>query len=305
MDTNPLPAAPVASPFIAALPRISLLRYASATLALVVVLVGSVSYASESSLPDDALYAVKLHINENVVYSSRALFPPLRAEMQTELLARRLQEAEALVVEHAFNGDVADDLQKRITAHITDVRSRIAQAHERDHLEEAYEHSSALYHVLEAHSNILDILTENQPDTVEAVHELIGSLEVVEYETKQDYDLFEEETLVTQRTDPAAYLDTLRADYEHGHQKLVEALAELEGVEHHFIDVARSHVADAEAARAVARAYYEAERYTEAFEAFHEAIQHTKRAVIFIESYRALEKFTDAPARIVAVAHHQ
>lgn len=87
------------------LPTRSLHTYASTyvyyvryvALALIVALLSSstASYAAEGALPGDTLYVVKIHINENV---RRALAhtPEARAEVESELAARRLDEAHEL-----------------------------------------------------------------------------------------------------------------------------------------------------------------------------------------------------------------
>lgn len=103
-------------------------RMISAILFAMFVLSGGVSYAAEGSLPGDALYPVKININEEV-RSSLAIGARADAEFARKQLERRAGEAETLEKENRLSGEEKASLILSTEAHLrasalADVRMR-------------------------------------------------------------------------------------------------------------------------------------------------------------------------------------
>lgn len=74
------------------------MKFVPSALAMVLVIGVGTSYAAEGALPGDALYAIKLNVNESVK-GAFAVSDESQASWHTEKIERRLVEAEALVAE--------------------------------------------------------------------------------------------------------------------------------------------------------------------------------------------------------------
>ena len=109
MALNPVPAA---STFIATRSEWSWSLYlgrAGAFAALVLVLGGGVSYAAESAVPGDFLYAIKRSLNEPV-QGALAVSTRAQASWSAELTTRRLGEAEKLASRGELDAELAAQL---------------------------------------------------------------------------------------------------------------------------------------------------------------------------------------------------
>jgi|GEM_PF-951268 len=92
---------------------IQLPNYRMAIILMIALLLGGgTSYAAESALPGDALYGVKVNLNENV-RSALAVSPKAEATLQTELATRRLEEAEELAEKGKLTSALRSDIVKR------------------------------------------------------------------------------------------------------------------------------------------------------------------------------------------------
>lgn len=113
---NPLKTGPIMSPFASFFN----IRNAYAFVAtLLIVATGTVVQAAESSLPGDALYAVKVKVNEPI-RGALSFSASSKAEWETKKLERRLEEAEKLVLEGRFDGEALAEMEKRIDRHFED-----------------------------------------------------------------------------------------------------------------------------------------------------------------------------------------
>ena len=90
----------------------SFARWHPAALALVLVLTVGVgtSYAAEGALPGDALYPVKINLNEPVL-GALATSNQAKADWNAARAVRRLEEAESLAAEGRLTADVQSDLE--------------------------------------------------------------------------------------------------------------------------------------------------------------------------------------------------
>ena len=83
---------------------------------LAVALSGGVSLVAESSVPGDALYGVKTHVNENIrsVVTTTA---EADAQWEADLAERRLKEIETLSLRGELTSEVAAELGAAFSSH--------------------------------------------------------------------------------------------------------------------------------------------------------------------------------------------
>jgi hypothetical protein len=102
---------------------------------LAVMVGGGTSFAAQDAVPGDFLYAIKTEVNEPV-RSALAVGANAEADLQADIIAERIEEAEVLKAEGRFDGEVAAQLAANIQTHVAkaakanqnsdaDVRSRI------------------------------------------------------------------------------------------------------------------------------------------------------------------------------------
>jgi hypothetical protein len=123
-------------------------------LALVLAVSGGTAFAAEGSLPGDALYPVKVGINEQV-RAGLAFSAEAKAEVQADLAERRLSEAERLAARGSLSEEHLARLEHRFEAHAERVRARIQQFEDSDRAEAASNVSARLEASLRAHEQIL------------------------------------------------------------------------------------------------------------------------------------------------------
>src|SRR3989344_3681106 len=87
-----------------------------ASAAVLIVLVGGgTSYAAESALPGDSLYAVKIGINEKIA-STLAVSPEAHVHFAAQLADRRLQEAERLAADGRLSSREGVEVESNLNA---------------------------------------------------------------------------------------------------------------------------------------------------------------------------------------------
>lgn len=113
MAFKPLPVTPASRVYTYTHSR--LVRFAALTLIVALGSTSTASYAAEGALPGDTLYPVKVHVNENV-RRALAQTPVARAAVETELAARRLDEAHELAKQKrltpALRAELEDDFDE-------------------------------------------------------------------------------------------------------------------------------------------------------------------------------------------------
>lgn len=136
----------------------------SMILGLIIALVmgGSVSYASESTLPGDTLYPIKVYVNENV-REALAFSAQAKAQLAVDLANRRLEEAGKLAVK----GDMNTQLEQTVNAHveqqIKDAQEKVMELKAKD-ATVATEVGVDLGSVLSAHSIVLQKAQEQKQE---------------------------------------------------------------------------------------------------------------------------------------------
>src|SRR3989344_2555721 len=130
MHFNPLPE-PVTTYTITRDWIIYLHRPLAAALVLVLVSGTGISYAAESALPGDVLYAVKTKVNEPVKVA-RATNAEAKAEAQMELAERRIEEATTLAAEGRLDEATQESLAVAFEAHSDAVTKEIEKVEVED-----------------------------------------------------------------------------------------------------------------------------------------------------------------------------
>jgi hypothetical protein len=110
-------AAPIRSPFASVFFPMRIYAGLAAVL-LIIVSLGGTAYASESSLPGDLLYSVKIGVTEPI---QTALVPSERgkAAWNAILAERRLEEAAELAAQNRLTPAAQSELAANFTAHVT------------------------------------------------------------------------------------------------------------------------------------------------------------------------------------------
>lgn len=144
--------------------RTTLMRRGALAFGIGVLVVGSVSYAAEGSLPGDLLYPVKINVTEQVVtWATRS--PRRQAIWHTQLVERRLEEVERLASRGFLDNIKAAEVEARIETETNNVASHIDALENKKELETAATISSNLESTLRAHERILLNLTARTPQS--------------------------------------------------------------------------------------------------------------------------------------------
>lgn len=121
---------------------------------------GGVSYAAEGSVPGDALYPVKVKVNENVV-SALAVSDEAKARWEARLAERRLEEAEVLAADGRLDEDTGAELEERFREHAERTQERVTTIAEKRGPESAATLSSHFESSLKAHEKVLSRLSDD------------------------------------------------------------------------------------------------------------------------------------------------
>ncbi len=123
---------------------------------------GGTSYAAQTALPGDLLYAVKIHVNE-FVEIALATTPTAKAEAQAVLAERRVEEAQDLASQGKFTTTVAEQLQLQLDEHVAAAQS-LTEVLEIEDPGAAAQISTQLASSLAVNDAVLSHLGEQSPD---------------------------------------------------------------------------------------------------------------------------------------------
>lgn len=132
------------------------IRFA-ALVAVLVLLGGGTSFAAERALPGDALYPVKVNVNEKVSAAFQ-LSAEDKANFDARLAERRLAEAGTLAARGRLNAEASARVQKSFEEFSARVEARIEALRESGNEEAAEAVSSRFEASLEAHARALEAL---------------------------------------------------------------------------------------------------------------------------------------------------
>lgn len=125
------------------------------TLALVIG--GGTSYAAERAVPGDLLYPVKVEINEEFK-SALAFSNEAEAELHTQLMKERLEEAETLAARGELNAETSSELSARLKNHYEEAKIRSDQAEASGNYETSATVRASLEGALRTHADVLSNL---------------------------------------------------------------------------------------------------------------------------------------------------
>ncbi len=248
---------------------------------LVVVLCASVgtSYAAEGALPGQALYGVKINVNEKIA-GAMAVSPVAKAEFNADLTVRRLEEAEILAAANQLSPEISSDIQTRIETSAANFSESVAAIELTNNGElAAAEVQSDLEATLSAHANVLSALTSVAPETEDVLAPIISTVEShVATARKARSESLSSAVLATSspsRDDAARSLAAKKK------VSAVEALEEIRMLENASTTISLPQ-RGAEAARALAEgeAYMERGEYDRATDAFDTATRAATQAQV-------------------------
>lgn len=145
-------------------------RFAFSAALLLLVVGGGTSYAAEAALPGDALYAVKVGINEKVA-GALAVSPEAHVRFDAQLAERRLQEAEVLAASGRFSAQDREQLEFHLNVTTADFNSylvALATSSESGAIAAANAQSD-MEATFTAHAQVLAAISSAIPDTSHAV----------------------------------------------------------------------------------------------------------------------------------------
>lgn len=159
------------------------LRPVSYALVFVLVLGVGTSYAAEQALPGDPLYAVKVNFTEPL-QGVLAVSPVAKAEWNTELVSRRLEEAALLAAKGTLNGETRAAIESQV------IRKAEAVAHNADEIRSRGDGGAAAVAVesqLEAslvgHERVLTGLSVDMPAQAPAIAPILHKVRAKAQET--------------------------------------------------------------------------------------------------------------------------
>jgi len=99
---------------------------------------GGVSYAAEGAVPGDALYPIKVGINEEV-RDIVALTPEAKADWESRLVERRLEEAEKLAEATGAIPPAAQEIiEEKLEKHIEKLEIHLSRVEEKKNVEQVF-----------------------------------------------------------------------------------------------------------------------------------------------------------------------
>ncbi len=156
----------------------SALRPVGFAFALVLVVGMGTAYASETALPGDSLYAIKVGFNEPM-QGVLNVSPVDKAEWNTELLSRRLEEAATLASKGGLSESARTAIESQIALKTNEVSENVAQLQStEDGLVAAASVESQLEASLVGHERVLTGLSIDLPNEAPAIAPLLHKVRV-------------------------------------------------------------------------------------------------------------------------------
>lgn len=129
---------------------------------------GSVSYAAENTVPGDALYPIKISVNEEV-RAALALSDQARADWEVTRAGRRLEEAERLATRNQLNTALREQIEQNFDKHAQRVAAKVQEIENSGDIRSAADLASNFESSLRAHEAILAYLASNDGNDVSAI----------------------------------------------------------------------------------------------------------------------------------------
>lgn len=137
----------------------------SIVIALVVVLGGSgLSVAAEGALPGEPLYAVKIHVNENIRSTFNTSIES-KANWEVKRTERRLEEAEVLAAQGKLDSKTSAEISENFAKQAERASETIRVLETKGRINTAAQVSSEMETSLSAHTKILGTITAKKDTT--------------------------------------------------------------------------------------------------------------------------------------------
>lgn len=242
----------------------------------IVILGAGVSVAANRSLPGNALYGVKINVNEKVRLALAAS-DQAKAKLEAEFAQNRLEEATQVATDGQLSSDVEATIENNFADFSARVKDRVTAFEDRD-LENASDITTNFQTALDAHAEILAELAAKS-DQAEGT-------ELVKLSTKVKSESDEMDKLETEIEAKLAAQPNVKAAAE---GKMKAALNKINEATR-FIDNAQAKLGAAATAQARARlsfaqqkftdgqAKLQAQAYAEAFAFFTDALRNAQTA---------------------------
>lgn len=152
---------PVSSPFWSFAFTKSYHYYVPAFMILFIFVSGGTSYFAHNSLPGDALYPMKINVNENLEYYS-AFTDRQVAEVVAIQATRRLDEAELLAVKGALKVEQNEAIKNSFSKKVVALNNTFAKMEEKGEIDSALEVLSMFDNKVKDKLNVLSNISNDK-----------------------------------------------------------------------------------------------------------------------------------------------
>ncbi len=255
--------------------------------AISMVVSGGVSLAAEQSLPGEALYAIKTHVNEPI-RGALAVSEQAQADWDARRVERRLEEAEALSVGGRLTADLRAAIEEQVKERVEAVKESVTTLRGHDDVSSAAEVSARLEVALGVHEQVLAKLAEKHDGETTSLHEKVKK----EHEDSQK---LEDEVKKEEEADDQE---------ENQNDKQQAAEGKLNAAEHKIAEVrdfiskakvsaemkaqAETKLAAVDALIVTGKASLTAGKFDEAFNTFRQAMRDAQDVKIFVATHQTL-----------------
>jgi hypothetical protein len=150
---------------------VSFKRNMAIALIIALILGGGTSFAAESALPGDALYPIKISVNEEV-RGWVAFTDQAEANLEANLAKKRLEEAESLSAEGRLDTKTQVELKAKFEDHAKRFEERASKLQDKNDGKTSLEVYSNFEANLKAHADILARMESNTT----AVNSILGAV---------------------------------------------------------------------------------------------------------------------------------
>ncbi|OHA46700.1 MAG: hypothetical protein A3A80_02465 [Candidatus Terrybacteria bacterium RIFCSPLOWO2_01_FULL_44_24] len=271
-------------------------------LSIILILTGStsLSFAAENSLPGEILYPVKVNIIEEV-RSALASSTETKAKWESERMAVRLEEAEALANNGQLTPKLRAEIEYNFEKHAQRVDEHVAKLEDEGNVRAVAQVSSNLEVSLEVHQAILENLADQESAAEEIDNGVIGQSEelLIKIEEKKDFASLDrqdsEEKVYEQPTDAAEA--TAQAGLQEAEKRIVQVQdfiyndnkSSKSSADFSLMERSRARLLSAKQILDDGKVKLEAKDYAEAFVLFQAADRAARRAQLIMETKNNLD----------------
>lgn len=282
----------------------SAMRLHPVALSLLLVLGAGVgtSYAAEGAVPHDALYPIKIRVNEQV-RGALALTSQAKADWNAKRVGRRLEETETLAANDRLTADTGTEIRSALQESTEDFNVSVAAlATEDNDSETVVDTQSNLEATLNAHAHVLAALAEAKPAAEEHIRPILA---LVKARAKgAERSRAKAEAAVAEKSSDALRAAAIakKRDAKDGVESIRALAAEvLSTLGSSTSKDANTSAFQAEAAIGAGARHLERGDYGKAFNTFEAAIRATQEAEVTVDARMRLRDHLDISAIAVGM----